>query len=100
MLDCKFTSYRGCTTRTGYFKCREVKTGFTEINICKPVPLGLSLAGNPVKPLLSLYGTEWRERGYGLRPERIRVSKGYAVKNPTEIQTILTCLLALSLERI
>jgi hypothetical protein len=24
------------------------------------------LAGNPVKPLLSLYGTEWRERGYGL----------------------------------
>jgi hypothetical protein len=28
---------------------------------------GLSLAGNLVKPLLSLYGTEWRERGYGLR---------------------------------
>ncbi len=28
--------------------------------------LGLSLAGNLVKPLLSLYGTEWRERGYGL----------------------------------
>ncbi len=25
------------------------------------------MAGNPVKPLLSLYGTEWRERGYGLR---------------------------------
>jgi hypothetical protein len=25
------------------------------------------LAGNLVKPLLSLYGTEWRERGYGLR---------------------------------
>jgi hypothetical protein len=22
------------------------------------------LAGNLVKPLLSLYGTEWRERGY------------------------------------
>jgi hypothetical protein len=22
--------------------------------------------GNLVKPLLSLYGTEWRERGYGL----------------------------------
>ncbi len=32
---------------------------------CKPVLLGLSLAGNLVKPLLSLYGTEWRERGYG-----------------------------------
>ncbi len=27
---------------------------------------GLSLAGNLVKPLLSLYGAEWRERGYGL----------------------------------
>jgi hypothetical protein len=25
-----------------------------------------ALAGNLVKPLLSLYGTEWRERGYGL----------------------------------
>jgi hypothetical protein len=24
------------------------------------------LAGNLDKPLLSLYGTEWRERGYGL----------------------------------
>jgi hypothetical protein len=24
------------------------------------------LAGNLVKPLLSLLGTEWRERGYGL----------------------------------
>ena len=48
----------------GYFKCR---VDFTEINQCKPVLLGLSLARNPVKPLLSLYGTEWRERGYGLR---------------------------------
>jgi hypothetical protein len=28
--------------------------------------LGLSSAGNLVKPLLTLYGTEWRERGYGL----------------------------------
>ncbi len=25
------------------------------------------MARNPVKPLLSLYGTEWRERGYGLQ---------------------------------
>jgi hypothetical protein len=33
----------------------------------KPVLLGLSLAGNLVKPLMSLYGTKWRERGYGLR---------------------------------
>ena len=36
-------------------------------NKCKPVLLRLSLAGNLEKPLLSLYGTEWRERGYGLR---------------------------------
>ncbi len=40
---------------------------FAEIGQCKLVLLGLSLAGNLVKPLLSLYGTEWRERGYGLR---------------------------------
>jgi hypothetical protein len=51
----------------GYFKCSEVKTGFAEIDQCKPVLLRLSLAGNLVKSLLSLYGTEWREPGYGLR---------------------------------
>jgi hypothetical protein len=27
----------------------------------------LFLAGNLKKPLMSLYGTEWRESGYGLR---------------------------------
>ena len=32
------------------------------------------MAGNPVKPLLSLYGTEWRERGYGLW---IQIQSGY-----------------------
>jgi hypothetical protein len=33
-----------------------------EMNANKPVLLGLSLAGNPVKrPLMSLPGTEWRE---------------------------------------
>jgi hypothetical protein len=37
-----------------------------EMNGRKPVLLGLSLAGNLVKPGLSLYGTERRERGYGL----------------------------------
>jgi hypothetical protein len=26
--------------------------------------------GNPEKPLFPLYGTEWRERGYGLRGRR------------------------------
>ncbi len=33
----------------------------------KPVLPRRSLAGNLDKPLMSLYGTEWRERGYGLR---------------------------------
>ncbi len=33
-----------------------------EIN-ANPVLLRLSLAGNLEKPLMSLYGTEWRERG-------------------------------------
>jgi hypothetical protein len=42
------------------------KLDFSERNVCKPVLLGLSLAENLVKPLTSLYGTEWRERGYGL----------------------------------
>jgi hypothetical protein len=45
-------------------KCREVKTGFAERDECKPVLLRLSWAGNLEKPLMSLYGTEWRERGY------------------------------------
>jgi hypothetical protein len=45
------------------------KLDFTEIDQCKPVFLRLSLAVNLVKPLLSLYGTEWRDRGYGLRAE-------------------------------
>ena len=33
---------------------------------CKPVLPRLSLAGNLEKPPVSLYGTEWRERGCGL----------------------------------
>ncbi len=33
---------------------------------CKPLRLRLSLTVNLEKPLMSLYGTEWRERGYGL----------------------------------
>jgi hypothetical protein len=58
---------RGGTTWTGYFKCREAKLDFSERDECEPVLLGLSMAGNLVKPLLSLHGTEWRDRGYGLR---------------------------------
>ncbi len=39
--NCK--AHRGDTT--GDFKCREVKLDFAEIDQCKPVHLGLSLAG-------------------------------------------------------
>ncbi len=52
----------------GRFQMQGGKNWFlAERDVRKPVLLGLSLAGNLVKPLLSLYGTEWRERGYGLR---------------------------------
>ncbi len=34
---------------------------------CEPVLLRLSLAGNLKKILMSLYGIERKERGYGLR---------------------------------
>jgi hypothetical protein len=33
----------------------------------KPVLLRLSMAGNLEKPLVSLYGIEWRDGGCGLR---------------------------------
>jgi hypothetical protein len=39
------------------------KLDFVERNESKPVLLRLSLAGNLEKPLLSLYGTKWREHG-------------------------------------
>jgi hypothetical protein len=42
------------------------KLAFAERDECKPVLLELSLAGNLVKPLLSLYGTKWSELGYRL----------------------------------
>jgi hypothetical protein len=41
--------------------CREIKFDFAKKDT--PFLPRLSLAG---KPLMSLYGTEWRERGYGL----------------------------------
>ncbi len=34
------------------------------------------MAGNLVKPLLSLYGTEWRERGYGLWGDEVNSGIG------------------------
>ncbi len=44
----------------GDLKCREVKIGFWRKR-CKSVILRLAKAGNLEKPLMSLYGTEWRE---------------------------------------
>jgi hypothetical protein len=43
------------------------KLDFAERDKYKPVLLRFSLARNLEKPLMSLYGTERRERGYGLR---------------------------------
>jgi hypothetical protein len=66
MFYCKYL--RRYDRTTGDLKCREVKTGFCRKNECKPVLPRLSLAGNLEKPLLSLYETEWRERGYTVDP--------------------------------
>ncbi len=44
------------------------KLDFAERDECKPVLLGLSLAWKSGQTtFVPLYGTEWRERGYGLR---------------------------------
>jgi hypothetical protein len=48
----------------------------------------LSLAGNLEKPLMFLYGTEWRERGYGLWSEHT----GYLKQNEHFILTNLQVL--------
>ncbi len=42
------------------------------------------MAGNLIKLLLSLYGTEWRERGYGLSPLSSRVD-GTKLLSPGKI---------------
>jgi hypothetical protein len=55
------------------------------------------LAGNPVKPLLSLYGTEWRERGYGLcavvltngRPFVCRLSSKLVLVRPLLVRNLI-----------
>jgi hypothetical protein len=47
---------------------------FAKIDQCKPILLELSLAEHLVKPLMSLYGAEWRERGYGHLASRLRLS--------------------------
>jgi hypothetical protein len=46
------------------------KLDFAERDKCKQFLLRLSLAGNLEKPLVFLYGIEWRERGYGLCYEK------------------------------
>jgi hypothetical protein len=48
------------------------KLDFAERHKCKPVLLSLSLAGNLEKPLMSLYGTKWRE--HKLRKKKIKFS--------------------------
>jgi hypothetical protein len=50
----------------GGFQMQGGKNWILSKEMNAPVLLGLSLAGNLVKPLLSLYGTKWRERGNGL----------------------------------
>ncbi len=54
--------------RTSWTQMQEGKNWIMpkEINKCKPLLLRLSLAENLEKQLMSLYGTEWIERGYGL----------------------------------
>jgi hypothetical protein len=42
--------------KTGFYRKRSMETGSSETLIGE----------NLEKPLLSLYGSEWRERGYGL----------------------------------
>jgi hypothetical protein len=49
------------------------KLDLTERDKCKPVLLRFSLSVNLEKQLMSLYGTEWREHGYELRPVLLRL---------------------------
>jgi hypothetical protein len=58
----------------GRFQMQGGKNGFCRNRSMHPVLLELSLAGNLVKPLMSLYGAEWRERGYGQLASRLRLS--------------------------
>ncbi len=53
----------------GDFKYREVKTGFCRIRSMQTSSSGTLVGWNLVKPHLSLYGTEWRERGIWTQEE-------------------------------
>ncbi len=46
------------------------------------------MAGNLVKPLLSLYGTEWRDRGYGLRRYRLAESIPWPIVRTMKIPEV------------
>ncbi len=48
---------------------------FAERDKCKPVLLRLSLAGSLEKPLMSLFGTEWTERGYGFLNQFVEIPR-------------------------
>ncbi len=50
----------------GRFQMQGCKTGFCR-KMSMQISSSVSLAGNLVKPLMFLYGTEWKERGYGHR---------------------------------
>jgi hypothetical protein len=50
----------------GRSQMQEGKNWILPKNKSKSVLLRLSSAGNLEKSLMFLYGTEWRERGYGL----------------------------------
>ncbi len=58
---------RGGTTWTGDFKCWEVKTGFCRKRWMQTGFSGTLIGWKSGQTTYSLYGTEWRERGYGLR---------------------------------
>jgi hypothetical protein len=45
------------------------------------------LAGNLETPLMSLYGTEWRERGYGLRGTKIEMTGRWRTKERKKKQS-------------
>ncbi len=66
------------------------KLDFAERDICKSVLLRLSLAGNLDKPLLSLYGTEWKERGYGLSTATIFTREAVMTRGLTLMDSLFT----------
>jgi hypothetical protein len=56
------------------------------------VLLKLSLAGNLEKPLMSLSGTEWRERGYGRVVKTGFCQRGLGQTNEQHRATSMSCI--------